>query len=284
MEKHVFIQANNKQLFGAKIARYAIESQAQEGPIPVTIINVDAIDIFQGFAGSTFLRSKGDLRTFTAQDLQSFTLSRFMPPALMGYTGKAVVIDPDIFACTDIHELSSLDLGGAAIAACRKKDAWDTSLMLLDCAQLRHWDIGGLLTSLKERMVVYSDIMSLRTETAPIMELPRVWNSLDHLDGHTKMLHTTNRLTQPWKTGLPIDFTRNKAPKILGIFPREPLQRLLGKIPSTYQKHPDAGIERFFFTLVRDALTEGYISQEEIDTEIRKGNVRKDFREMLTQV
>jgi hypothetical protein len=33
------------------------------------------------------------------------------------------------------------------------------------------------------------------------------WNDFDRLTPRTKMLHNTRRITQPWKTGLPIDFT-----------------------------------------------------------------------------
>ena len=33
------------------------------------------------------------------------------------------------------------------------------------------------------------------------------WNDFDHLGPGTKLLHNTRRMTQPWKTGLPVDFT-----------------------------------------------------------------------------
>jgi hypothetical protein len=32
------------------------------------------------------------------------------------------------------------------------------------------------------------------------------WNDFDHLTEKTRMLHTTKRKHQPWKTGLPVDY------------------------------------------------------------------------------
>ena len=51
-------------------------------------------------------------RIWRNDDLQSFTPLRFLPPQLMGYQGRAVVIDPDIFATGDIWELLSRDMAG----------------------------------------------------------------------------------------------------------------------------------------------------------------------------
>ena len=75
-------------------------------------------------------------------DLQSFTPLRFMPPELMGYEGHAVVVDPDVFAVGDIHELLSRDMQGKAIIGRPRSGTKGaeggiaTSVMLLDCAKL----------------------------------------------------------------------------------------------------------------------------------------------------
>ena len=70
-----------------------------------------------------------------------------MLPKLMGYRGRAVVMDPDIFALGDITALLERDMGGKAIL-CRKRSGpkgaidkcWASNVMLLDCAKLTHWD------------------------------------------------------------------------------------------------------------------------------------------------
>jgi hypothetical protein len=282
MKHTVFIQTNNKQRLGAIIAKYAIESQLKDAnSVTVKYINVDELAHFKTFVGSDYLFSETEHRIYKKDDLQSFTLSRFMPPELMGYGGKAIVIDPDIFALTDIEELFSIDLGDHALAACRKKNAWDTSVMLMDCSKLKHWKISTILQSLKNHTVNYSSIMTLSHESVPILELERKWNHLDEYTPETKIIHMTGRLTQPWRTGLPIDFTRNAMRKMFGLIPREPIYKLLGKYETHYQPHPNKTIEELFFKLVSQSLKDGALSREQIEYEIQKKHVRSDIFEMI---
>lgn len=279
MEYRVFIHTNNKQILGAHLAKFAIERKlADPSKVRVNFINVDELPEFKAFAGVEYLR-KGQPTIYDPNDLQSFTLSRFMPPELSGYMGRSMVLDPDIFAIGDVTELLSMDLGESALGACRKADAWDTSVMVMDNAKLRHWKIAAFLGALRDKKLDYVDLMSLKKEPS-IYELPRIWNSLDRLTSETKMLHTTNRLTQPWRTGLPIDFVRNPMPKLFGL-PREPFMKLIGKYPNTYQPHPDKNIEKFFFTLLKEALATGAVKESLVKDEIEKGHVRKDAFEML---
>jgi len=274
MEKQVFIQSNNKQLFGAQLAKFALEKNASK-PINVEILNVDELPIFKKLNGKEYLFNQKETRVYDATDLQYFTLTRFMPPECMRFSGRAVVIDPDIFALADIHTLLERDMEEHAILACPKKGAWDSSVMLLDCKKLPHWRIAGIIERLVTKEIDYTTTMTLRKER--VGELERVWNSLDELNGYTKMLHTTNRLTQPWKTGLPIDFTRNKMKRLFGIIPREPIHKLLNKYPTHYQQHPNKNIETFFFELTKDALRQRAITKDYVQSEIESGHVRPDL-------
>lgn len=273
----IFIHTNNKQGIGAVLSKFSIERSLSNKSIEVGFINVDNLNQFKNFAGKKYLRA-GKESVYNPKDLQSFTLSRFMPPELMNYEGRALVIDPDIFALSDISELFSVDMREKAIACCSKKDAWDTSMMVLDCARLKHWKIEDILNKLEKKELDYSDIMTLKIESRDtLMEMSRIWNNLDTLTPETKMIHMTNRLTQPWRTGLPIDFTRNPMPKILGIIPREPIHKILGKYPTHYKQHPIKEVEKWFFKLVDDAIKSGELTKEEIEEEIQKGEVRKDL-------
>lgn len=276
MKKGIFIQTNNKQLFGAKIAKFAMETRgkAYEHNIPVTIMNVETYPWYMKYAGMKYTRGK-ETRTHSPSDLQFFTLSRFLPPKLMDYNGKAIVIDPDIFALRDISPLFELYATDAPIAACKKKDVWDTSVMILNCKKLLHWDVENMLEGLKNGSEDYQTWMQLQKET--VQEIPRTWNSLDILTEETNMLHTTNRLTQPWKKGLPIDFTPGTPPKLFGIIPRTPLLKLRGKWPTHYKQHPNRYIEQLFLTLFKEALESGNISKEEVVEEINKKNIRSDI-------
>ncbi|MEK7177174.1 MAG: glycosyltransferase [Patescibacteria group bacterium] len=281
--KKIFIHTNNKQLLGAVLAKYAIEKYLpKNSKIIVEYINVDKIEAFKNFAGKEYLFA-GKSRIYDPRDLQSFTLSRFMAPELMNYKGMAVIIDPDIFAVKDISKIFDINMSGKSIAVCRKKSHWDTSFMLMDCAKLTHWRIDDILKGLGNKKLDYvADIMSLKHEPEDsITELPRIWNNLDILTDDTLAIHMTNRLTQPWKTGLPIDFTRNPMPKIFGLIPREPIHKLLGKYPSSYQKHPNQKIENLFFNIAKEALKGGIITENLIRKEIDAGYIRKDFLENI---
>jgi hypothetical protein len=137
----VFIQTNKKQLVGALVSAYSLKrNSAHADAFDVQIMHQEDYAFFAGKDGKVYLRD-GQKRIWRNDDLQSFTPLRFMPPELMGYQGRAVVIDPDIFAIGDIWELISRDMQGKAImcrgGSTRKKYA--TSVMLLDCAKLRHW-------------------------------------------------------------------------------------------------------------------------------------------------
>ena len=74
--------------------------------------------------GERYIREPGILR-WRNDDPQAFTPLRFLPPQLMGYQGRALVMDPDIFAVSDINELLMRDMEGKAIF-CRKIDYSNT--------------------------------------------------------------------------------------------------------------------------------------------------------------
>lgn len=274
MTQGIFIQANKKQLVGAKIARFAMETRgkAREHGIPVSIIEVEQYPVFAQLVGKPY---RVGYAPFSFEDLQYFTLTRFMPPELMHFEGRSLVIDPDIFALTDIAPLMGMELGDAAIAACTK-NPWDTSVMVLDNAKLTHWKIADIVSDIVSGKRSYETIAQLRDERMSIVPLSREWNSLDHLDADTKMLHTTKRLTQPWKTGLPIDFTFNPVPKLFGVIPRFWVQH-----PKTYQPHPDKNIQNLFFTLLTEALAAGAVTRHEIDEAIATQNIRGDIYEAM---
>jgi lipopolysaccharide biosynthesis glycosyltransferase len=115
--KKVFIHTNNKQGIGAILSKFSIERFLSDKEISVEYINVDQLPVFKNFVGKKYLRN-GKEMVYNPNDLQSFTLSRFMPPELMNYSGRAVVIDPDIFSIKDISSLFTLDLKGSPIADC----------------------------------------------------------------------------------------------------------------------------------------------------------------------
>jgi len=285
MKNTVFIHTNAKQIAGAIVSAHSLKRQsADPDAFDVKIIKVEDYDYFAAHEGRKFLRNKG-WRVWKNDDLQSFTPTRFMPPELMGYKGRAVVIDPDVFAVGDVNELFNKDMGGAAIGAKPRlghngrADYVASSVMLLECEKLQHWKVEEQFAAMFEGTFDYYDWITLATEPKEsIYLLESTWNDFDHLTSETRLLHNTKRRTQPWKTGLPIDF-QNRVPPMFSFLPNN------GYIlPRRYKKHPDPNQEALFFSYLKECLEQGLISSEEISQEMASNHVRHDALEVMARV
>jgi hypothetical protein len=291
VEYKVFIQTNDEQYLGALVAAYALRRNSrQDGAFSVELLHYRDFPWLQKHIGQKFLRG-AEHRVWTKDDLQSFTPSRFTPPRLMNYQGRAVVIDPDCFALADIWELLTRDMQGKALM-CRWRPAFRdlegyraSSVMLLDNAKLTHWDAERTFDELFEFKKDYMKWIKLEyepEETVGLLE-PE-WNDFDRLTPETKILHNTYRRTQPWKTGLPIDFTVRRKPNKWKIFPGnigKAVKRLIkDDKPNTYQRHPDPNQERLFFTLLSECLEKGIIDAELVKREMAANHVRHDALEL----
>ena len=292
MDYCVFIHTNHKQVTGALVAEHALRRNSRNaGKFDVRIIHTRDHPFLHEREGQLFRRNGVD-RPWRNDDLQSFTLLRFMPPELMGYRGRAVVIDPDVFAQGDVWDLLTRDMGGKAIL-CRRRSGpkkwagcYASSVMLLDCAKLTHWRVEEDFKEMFEFKRDYMDWISLKLEPRSTLgKLENEWNDFDRLTPRTKMLHNTRRMTQPWKAGLPIDFTPADT-----FWPFPPLgwamrwrRRLLGDyaLLGRYKPHPDPNQENFFFGLLRECLEKGIVTEDMIRAEMRDNHVRHDAFEVL---
>lgn len=285
MKNTVFIHTNAKQMVGAIVGRRSLKrNSANPDAFDVKITSQEDFPFFAEFQGRKFLRG-GTWRVWDNADLQSFTPVRFMPPELMGYEGRAVVIDPDVFAVGDINELFERDMQGKAVFAKPrpghkgKQGYVASSVMLMDCARLTHWNVRQQFEEMFAGRLDYEDWIELRREPeGSVGHLESYWNDFDRLTPETRLIHNTKRRTQPWKTGLPIDFT-NRPPKVL---------RMLGlsgyRRRGTYQRHPDPRQEQFFFALLKECLEAGDITREAIGSEMEKDHVRHDALEVMERV
>ncbi len=291
MEKCVFIHTNERQWLGAQLSAYSMRrNSAHAEAFDIRFIHVKDYPFLQAREGQPFLRG-GVTRTWRMDDLQSFTPLRFMPPKLMNYEGRALLVDPDVFAVGDVNELLSRDMQGKGVmgrhrSANRKKaQCVATSVMLMDCARLRHWDCEREFGELFEFTRDYKEWMCLRHESPDnIAYLEPEWNDFDRLTPDTRMLHNTKRRTQPWKTGLPVDYTpADKLRKYpLLSFLNRLRARLFGEYAflGRYTAHPDPNQERFFFGLLNEALGKGVISETLLREEMKRNHVRHDALEL----
>jgi hypothetical protein len=294
MKPTVFIHTNHRQMVGALVSRYSLKrNSAHADEFDVRFIEAGEQEFMQAREGQIFLRD-GDKRPWLNDDLQSFTPLRFMPPELMGYEGRAVVIDPDIFAVGDIWELLTRDMAGKAIM-CRPKSgskgrrgALASSVMLLDCAKLQHWRVAEQFGEMFTFERDYMDWIMLKLEDRSTIGLfEDAWNDFDHLDDNTRLLHNTKRKTQPWKTGLPVDY---RPADTFRLFPprhwiRRARRALFGdyKFAGTYKPHPDPRQEQFFFALLKECLENGVLTEEQLKDEMRRNHVRHDALDILAR-
>jgi len=293
MDHCVFIQTNHKQYVGALVAEYSLKRNSKHADkFDVRIIHHKDYPFFWAKEGQRYLRD-GARRTWLNDDLQSFTLTRFMPPELMGYQGRAVVIDPDVFAVGDVWDLLSRDMEGKAIM-CRPRSGrkgkvygcMASSVMLLDCAKLSHWRVEEQFNDMFDFKRDYMDWICVKLEPREsIGILENEWNDFDKLTDKTRLLHTTKRKTQPWKTGLPVDFRPPE--RVRGFSPQGWLQsarrHLFGEygLMGHYKPHPDPNQEHFFFGLLKECLEKGIVTEALLREEMRQNHVRHDAFEVI---
>lgn len=293
MEYCVFIHTNHKQIVGAHVAEYALRRYSQHNEkFDVRFIELKDYPFFKAHEEQVYLRD-GMQRPWLNDDLQSFTPLRFMPPELMNYEGRSLVVDPDIFAVSDVWDLLSRDMHGKAIM-CRPrtgtKGRFDrclaSSVMLLDNARLRHWKVEENFQEMFDMKRDYMNWICLKLEDPQSIGLfENEWNDFDRLTAKTRMLHTTKRKTQPWKTGLPIDHRpRERYP----FFPplawvMKARRKVFGEYAflGHYKPHPDPNQQHLFFGLLRECIEKGIVSEEMVREQMALNHVRHDAFEVM---
>jgi lipopolysaccharide biosynthesis glycosyltransferase len=144
-----------------------------------------------------------------------FSLSRFCIPKLAGYKGKAVYMDADMLVLKDVKSLWDIAFDGARVVIQKeikyneettKKEGAPTkrtkqcSVMLMDCERL-DWDIDKIITEMDDGIYDYEKLMYdlvILQEKDIKYGIPFEWNSLEHYDDATCLIHYTDMYTQPW--------------------------------------------------------------------------------------
>lgn len=289
MKPKVFIHTNHKQYVGALVSAHSMRRNSRRpDTFDVELIELkDHMDIFGKYEGRDYLRD-GVSRTWLNDDLQSFTPLRFMPPELMNYEGRAVVVDPDVFAVGDVGELLERDMQGKSVCCCYRAGHPASSVMLMDCAKLENWKVSEDFDALFRREREYKTWMNLGYQPeATIGQLEPVWNDFDKLGPETRMIHNTRRKTQPWKSGLPVDFVPAEnnpySPLAWIMFARRKLFGPYGLL-GTYKSHPDRNQENLFFGLLKECVENGTITEDLLKDAMQNNFVRHDAFEVLERV
>ena len=273
----MFICTNRQQRIPALISRYSIlRNSKHTDEFEVEILNAEDFEELRKLNGAQFLRG-GKLYTWHDELGQSFTFVRFSPPKLMNYQGRAMVMDPDTLVLADIYDLLSRKFNDRDGLACPVENK-RSSLMVLDCSKVR-WELNKLLDGLLHQQYDYLDLIRLKLEKNFGSYEPE-WNHLDTLTDQTKVIHFTNRTTQPWRAGLPIE---KRGTKILNLVPKKRIYRLLHIRDKTsyHEENPSPEQRNLWLSYLKEGLAQGVITEKSLRREVKEGHLRKDTFEII---
>lgn len=274
---NIYIQSNPQQNTAAKVSKFSFE---RFGFTNVRILNLDENNLLKGNFFNKFKRN-GKIVSYDPTDLQSFTLLRFYPPAIQK-DGFAMIIDPDIFALKNFeNEMDDIAKNGGELFCTKKNGRIKSEVMLINCKNFNLWNFNNIINDLFNFKIDYSDLINLNfIDNNKISLIDENFNSHDSINKDTILLHTTNRITQPWKIGLDIDYSyhaskynlfKNYFKKILNLPHNEKL------LMKRYQKHKDQNVIDCVKNLFKDAIDNNYLNQDDLNFAIEKKFISKNF-------
>jgi hypothetical protein len=194
----IFVGTDRSQLLAVAVLEHSIQRHAS---LPVRVTPLIDLD----------LPEPRDIRQASRTN---FSFARFAIPELKGHAGRAIYLDADMLVMRDIAELWNLPFAGATViiqaeipdalitqakAGAPAKRKKQCSVMLIDCARA-HWDVHAIVGGL-DGEYDYPALMEqlcILPEAEVRYGVPFVWNSLEHHDSHTRLIHYTDMATQPW--------------------------------------------------------------------------------------
>lgn len=279
----VLIHSNYSQLFGAKVSKYLF-SKLDINDVEIILVEDDPI--LKSFNKKKYLRA-GKKERYFIDDLQSFTLTRFSGETKSYANEGYLMMDPDIFAIKSPREfldsnIENFDLLARPLPQSKHKEhllsGYASSVFYRKPSDHSLWNYEELISKIFNHELDYNSAITLSCfNHIHIGELPEEMNSYDKLNEKTILLHNTGRATQPWKSGLEIDYINHKVPKHKRI-----INKILGR-KQFYINHPDKNQINFFVSSTRDALNAKYIDESFINDCIKQKFIRPDMMSLLEQ-
>jgi len=271
----VFIQSNKYQLIAAKVSQFSFFKNGAED---VEIMQFENNNLLQSYIGLDYLRNS-KINKYV-NDLQSFTFLRFLAPELMNFKGYCLVVDPDVFALRNIKALENVIDDKHDIFCTFYNNTPRSEVMVVNCNTI-NWNFADILEKVFSKTLDYKELLNLQfPRKIKIKEVDIKYNEHDQFDDKTVFLHTTNRITQPWKYNLPIDFQRYVSKK-------EILKNLFKKfiglnynkeiLSNRYLKHKDPKVISLIKNFFLEALNKNFITEEDINFAIKNNYISKHF-------
>ena len=192
----VYVHTNNSQLLPALVGIHSLRTRAGGSEaFDTRLLRLEGSALDARRDGQTY-RARGEA-VWNHTHPSAFHYLRRRVPEFMAYRGRALVIDPDVFAVGSLVPLLERDMEGKALLCRYMSDGFQhdgtpifsTGVMLLDCSKLTHWRWRDEIDDLFNRRLDYWDMLQLVDEAPEtIGELGESWNSLDALDSSTRLL------------------------------------------------------------------------------------------------
>jgi len=146
-----------------------------------------------------------------------FGFVRFCIPSMFDYQGRAIYMDADQLVLADVEELvDGLDRDHAVALVQQPVGSFagrpveprnETSVMVLDCEKLKHWDPDHLFENvvpngapLRPGQIHYKNFVQLAwQDPATLQPLDPRWNHYNVLHDDSKLVHFSHVREQPWK-------------------------------------------------------------------------------------
>jgi energy-coupling factor transporter ATP-binding protein EcfA2 len=223
-------------------------------------------------------------------DLQSFTPLRFLPPELMGYQGRAVVIDPDVFAVGDVWELLSRDMAGqgdpvpasaAGDKGCYAVQRHAAGLRPAHPLALRGSSSARCSSGKRD----YMDWICLKLEPKEtIGAFEAEWNDFDRLTPRRSCCTTPSAGPSPGRPAC--RWTSRRPARRPGASALGWLMRARGECSALrglgrYKRHPDPTRSASSSGCCASASRRGIVSEAMLREEMAQNHVRHDAFEVL---
>ena len=274
----IYICTNKFQKIAAMAAAFSFKKFGYDN---IEILELEKNELLMSKLNSSFLRNKKLIKF--EYDLQSFTLLRFLPFEKKNHE-DCLIIDPDVFAVknptaflNNIISNNDFDIGCTVI-----NSLFRSEVILLKNTNFS-WNFKDIIDDLFNHKIDYNDLINFKSNKyfSNIFTLPIRVNEHDTINNDTLLLHTSQRITQPWKEGLKIDFKKKEISLkykvvqfIKKIFGLRYNKELFSKF---YIQHPNALVSNYVVKLFSNALKDRIILKEELKNSVNEDYISKKF-------
>lgn len=296
MKKTVYIQTNSMSHVPALVSKYSYEKFNPDWDVKILYMDKDFKN-FDKFDGNIFYRNipekliskdilngekkrevLGECTWYKDNSIQNFFPMRFLIPEFVDYSGICLLVESDIFCLKKLDIEKYLDPTKKLSAVMQTdgpgKDFPASSVLLFDASKLKEWNLEYISNYMFESKKDFNNLMYLRDmyNNNEINIMPLKYNDFNNIDDNTILTHMINTITQPWKTGLEyrVDMLHNSTKS-------EDKNVIIKK----FEKHTNPNIEKVFIDLAKEALVNGALTLDDINCDINKGYIRKDFKELI---